>query len=239
MVTTTDRLWRLIRGEIRADGSTEPIRAALLVAGIAAPVLYVVMNIVGALRFHGYSTVSQTVSELSAIGAPSRPLWVGLAIVYGMLIIAFGVGTWLSAGDRRAVRVIGAVLIADALIGFVWPPMHLRGAGTSLTDTMHIIFTAVAVPLMSVAIGVGATVLGRRFRTFSFASLAILLIFGVATGFYGPRIPKNQPTPWVGVLERISIGAFLLWLAIFAIGLLRTPTTGPPDPADRAQSQPA
>lgn len=204
------------------DRSSDWARMALLGAGVAAPVLYVFMNIVGALRFEGYSTVSQTVSELSAIGAPSRPLWVGLGYLYGLLLIGFGIAVWMSARGRRTLRVTGVLLAADGVIGFAWPPMHLRGAGTSLTDTMHIVFTAVTVPLMLFAMGVAATTFGRRFHVYSIASLVISFAFGVATACYGPRIPKNQPTPWVGVLERVSIAAFMLWLAVFAIGLLRS-----------------
>src|SRR5207302_7372604 len=136
-----------------------------------APLLYVAMNIVAAMQFKGYSSVSQTISELSAIGAPSRPLWVRLGIVYGVLVIAFGVGVWLSARGKRSLHVVGALLVADGLIGFAWPPMHLRGAGTSLTDAMHIAFTAVSVPLVLIAIGVGATAFGKRFRIYSIASI--------------------------------------------------------------------
>jgi hypothetical protein len=218
MLTTGERVRHLIHGE---GPGAERVRVILLAAGVCAPLLYVVMNVLGALRFHGYSTVSQTVSELSAIGAPSRPLWLGLSIGYGILLVAFGCGVWLSAGAGRAGRIAGAVLVLDALIGFAWPPMHLRGAGTSLTDTMHIVFTVVAIPLMLVAMGAGATLLGRAFLVYSLVSLAILLAFGIATGLDGPRIPKNEPTPGVGIVERICIGAFLLWLAVFAMGLLR------------------
>jgi hypothetical protein len=33
-------------------------------------------KMIGAMRFEGYSSVSQSISELSAISAPSRPLWI-------------------------------------------------------------------------------------------------------------------------------------------------------------------
>jgi len=46
-------------------------RKILLVCGILASLLYVAMNVIGAMMYDGYSSVSQTVSELSAIGAPS------------------------------------------------------------------------------------------------------------------------------------------------------------------------
>ena len=58
----------------------------------------------------------------------------------------------------------------------------------------------------------GATAFGKRFRIYSIASIVMTLAFGALTGQYGPRIPKNLPTPWVGVWERISIAAFMFWM---------------------------
>jgi hypothetical protein len=209
------------------------IRRVLLVCGILAPLLYVAMNIVGAVQFKGYSSVSQTVSELSAIGAPSRPLWVRLAIVYGVLVVAFGLGVWLSARGRRPLSVVGAALIAEGLIVFAWPPIHLRGEGTSLPDAVHLVVAQVAVLLMLIAMGAGAIVFGKRFRVYSVITIVTTLVFGALTGLYVPRIPKNLPTPWVGVWERVSIAGFLLWMAMLATALLRAPSLRPTWPSRR------
>ena len=57
------------------------VRKVLLNCGILSSLLYVAMNVLGAMQWEGYNTASQTVSELSAIGAPSRPLWVLLGVV--------------------------------------------------------------------------------------------------------------------------------------------------------------
>jgi hypothetical protein len=48
-----------------------------------------------------------------------------------------------------------------------------------------------------------------------------MIAFGIFTGLEGPRIASNFPTPWVGVWERISIGAYIQWIVILAIALLR------------------
>jgi len=53
-------------------------RKALLSCGILSSLVYVAANVAGARRWREYSSVSQTVSELSAIGAPSRPVMVPL-----------------------------------------------------------------------------------------------------------------------------------------------------------------
>jgi hypothetical protein len=42
------------------------------VCGILSSLLYVAMNVFVAMQWEGYSSVSQTVSELSAIGCVSK-----------------------------------------------------------------------------------------------------------------------------------------------------------------------
>jgi hypothetical protein len=205
----------------------QKVRRSLLICGILSSLLYVAMNILGAVLYEGYSSVSQTVSELSAIGAPTRALWVPLGMVYTLLVTAFGWGIWQSAVGNRPLRVTGALMVAYGVLGLFWPfaAMHQRealaaGEGT-LTDTMHIVFAVVTVLLMMLAIGFGAAAFGKRFRLYSIATLLLLSFFGALTGMDGPKIAANLPTPWIGVWERINIGVFMLWVVVLAIVLLR------------------
>jgi acetyl esterase/lipase len=197
----------------------------LLTFGILASLLYVAMNIYFPMQWDGYSSASQTVSELSAVGAPTRPLWVLLGGVYALLIATFGYGVCQSARGNRPLRVVGGLLIAHGIVALWWPPMHQRAVtatgGGTLTDTMHIIWAVATVLLMLLAIGFGASALGKRFRLYSIATIVILLAFGVLTGLDGPNIAANLPTPFVGIWERINIGAFLLWVVVLANTLLR------------------
>lgn len=79
-------------------------RKFLLSCGIVSSMLYMGMNIFVPRLFDGYSPVSQTVSELSAIDAPTRQLWVLLAMLYILLFAAFGWGVWKSASGNRKLR---------------------------------------------------------------------------------------------------------------------------------------
>lgn len=202
-------------------------RKILLVCGILSALLYGAMILV--IRYDGYSLVSQTVSELSAIGAPTRPLWMVLGSLYEALVLAFAVGVWLSAGGKLALRVVGGLLLAFGMLGLLWPfaSMHQRevlaAGGATLSDTLHIILGVVTVLFMLVTIWVGAKAFGRRFRLYSIATFLILLLFGVLTGVDSPNIAVNLPTPWIGLWERINIAAFLLWVVVLAITLLREP----------------
>jgi hypothetical protein len=202
-------------------------RKILLACGILSSLLYGAMVVV--IRYDGYSLVSQTVSELSAIDAPTRPLWMALGFVYEALVVAFGLGVWLSADGKRALRVVGSLIIAFGMLGLLWPfaAMHQRevlaAGGGTFSDTLHIILGAVTVLFMLLAIGVGSNAFGRRFRFYSIATFLLLFLFGVLTGLDSPNISANLPTPWIGLWERINIAGFLLWIAVLAITLLRQP----------------
>jgi len=203
--------------------SERALPRALLVCGLLSSVLYVVMNVFVAMRWEGYSSASQTVSELSAIGAPTRPLWVALGALYTLLVIAFGGGVWASAREHRRLRVVGGLLIAYGVTSMLWPfvPMHLRGAQATLSDALHIALAMVTVALMLLAMGFGAAALGKRFRLYSIATMVTLALFGALTATDAPRIAANLPTPWMGVWERLNIAAFLLWIVVLDIAILR------------------
>lgn len=197
----------------------------LLLCGVFSSVLYLALNIVCPILYTGYSWTSQTVSELSAIGAPTRPLWFSGALIYSFLVAMFSWGILNVSRGNRSLRVVGFVLLADAIIGLFWPPMHQRSAlamgEKSLTDTLHIVFTMITVPLMILAIVFGAASLGKRFKTYSIITLAILLIAGIFTGIEAPNVDKGLPTPWIGVWERINIGVYMLWVSVLSVILWR------------------
>jgi hypothetical protein len=213
--------------QVRSQPRVQPVRsgtklqAVLLVCGVLSSLLYAAMLVVVPMQWAEYSSVSQTVSELSALGAPTRSFWVWLGSVYTLLVALFGCGVLASAGRSRPLRVVGGAMTAYGVMGLFWPPMHLRGTEQTLTDTLHIVFAMVTVVLMMLAIGFGAVAFGKRFRLYSIASMVVLVVFGALTGMDGPRIAANLPTPWVGIWERINIGVFLLWVVVLAIALLR------------------
>src|SRR3712207_8480703 len=78
---------RSVHGQARSSGRM--VRKVLLALGIVGPLFYVAADILLATRWEGYSYTDQTVSELFAIGAPTRPLALPLMLAYGVLAIAF------------------------------------------------------------------------------------------------------------------------------------------------------
>jgi Protein of unknown function (DUF998) len=193
----------------------------LIHCGIFSSLLYIGMNAFVPMLFDGYSITSQTVSELSAIDAPTRPLWVSLAMFYILLFGAFGMGIWRSSDGNRHLRIVARLILVYVIINFYWPPMHLRGNEPTLTDTLHIVWAMVTILLMMLIMGFGAIALGRLFRIYTIITFMVFIAFGMLIGVEAPRIPENLPTPWIGIWERINIGAFMFWVIAFAIELLQ------------------
>lgn len=205
--------------------STAPSRLTLflLSCGIIAPLLYVVTDVLLTLRWDGYSYRDQTISELNAIGSPTRTLSIVLGIVGYAFVTAFGVGVWRLAVADRKLRVAAGGLVTLGVLGcFGVPffPMHVREAEETLTDTLHVAQLAVAAPLLFVIIGFGAASLGRGFRLYSAVTVLVMIAFGAWAGRYGADVANNLATPWVGIIERTSVYAYQLWFAAFASVLL-------------------
>lgn len=132
----------------------------MLACGIASSLLYGAM--IWAIRYDGYSLVSQVPSELTAIGAPTRLMWMWLGAIYTGLVAVFGWGVWTSSARNRAVRVLGGLILTYGSLGLLWPfaAMHRRevlaAGGATWTDTLHVALVAVTVLLMFLALTFGA-----------------------------------------------------------------------------------
>jgi hypothetical protein len=203
------------------------MRKILLGCGIVSSVLYVLTDVLGSLRYPGYRYADQTFSELTAQGAPTRHFMVALSIPYTLLVTAFAGGVWTSASPKRAARITAAMLLGYAAFGwaggalFPMRPREALAAGEeTLRNVMHIPATAVMGLFFVLAVGFGSTLLGKRFRYYSYATIAILLVGAVLASLQGGQIAANQPTPWAGIEERMNSYATMLWVAVLAIALL-------------------
>ena len=218
-----------MKTEVVSEFSGQAIlKNALLLCGILSSVLYVALNIFVPMQYEGYNSFTQTISELSAIDAPTRPLWVPFGVFYALLLTFFGWGVWLSATQNRPLRVAGGLLFIYGIIGQGWTfaPMHQRevlaAGGETISDTLHVLVMApLSALFMVVSMGFAAAAFGKMFRIYTIITILSLALFGALTGLYAPNVEANLPTPWLGVIERIMIGVFLLWVVVLAVILLR------------------
>ena len=217
----------------------------LVGCGVVSSVLYIGADVVGTIRYPDYSWLDQEFSELTAQGAPTRHLMVGLVeFPYNLLVLALAAGLWTVSGPRQhAARLAAAGLIGYTMFGFIAgtiTPMATREAMAAGQDTARNAFhgplTLVSDLFLALSMGFAGQLLGKRFRYYSYATIATLVVFGAVTGLQIPRMQENQPTPWMGLEERVNIYASMLWVAALAIGLLRADFTGA---ARQAETSPA
>jgi hypothetical protein len=212
-------------------------RQALLGCGPLYAVLYPIVNdVIAAGLYEGYSRAHQAVSELSATGAPTHGFLTAIGPVFVLLLIGFGEGVRLSAFGKRSLRVAGALVIAHGVISALWTfaPMSrrdvLEAGGATSADTLHLILAGGTGVFVTAYVAAAALAFGWGFRAYSVTTVAAALTFGLLSAQIG-RIEAGEPTPYMGLLERIGIGAWLLWMAALAIVLWRRPAAPrtPPD----------
>jgi protein-S-isoprenylcysteine O-methyltransferase Ste14 len=210
----------------RGTGHQGPpfVRKHLLTCGLWSSLLYVATDLMAASWYAGYSITDQNYSELLATGAPTRSPMILVSIAYNLLVAIFAAGVWTSAGPKRTARITGSVMAAYAALSLVTPlffQMDMRGAEATSRGGLHGPMTAVMSLFILLSMGFGAFLLGKRFRFYSFATIVIVVLFGILTGLQAPRLEAGQSTPWMGLTERVNIYATMIWFAVLSIGLLR------------------
>jgi hypothetical membrane protein len=198
------------------------MRRVLLVCGILSSLLYVIADILAGILYPGYSFTGQAVSELFAIGAPTSHLVVPLFTLSSALLAAFAFGVRSAADRNRALRVMALMIFGNAVNTLVlWNffPMHMRGVQPTFTDTMHLILAIN--PFVVVTIGFGVAAFKNWFRLYSLGTILILATTAICAFLYVPVVGANQPTPWLGLTERIAQYANQAWQVVLAITLLR------------------
>jgi hypothetical protein len=223
---TIDRTPGLERADVPARRSR--LTVSLLACGIAYSVLFVIANdMVAASRYPGYSRMSQAISELSATGAPTRAFLTATLPIFAALLVAFGLGVRMAAHGKRTLHVTGDLLIAFGLMGVLWLffPMTSRAdmiAGTvQANDLGHIGLTVATIVFILASIGFGAAALGKWFRIYSAATIVAVMLFGILTGMDAAKVSTGDPTPYMGLFERINAFGWMLWMAVFAVALIQ------------------
>jgi hypothetical protein len=163
----------------------------------------------------------------SSTGAPTHALLTVVGPVFSLLLIGFGLGIWRSAHAKRSLRIAGALVVAHGAMSFLWllGPMSQRvviaAGGATSADTLHLFLSAATGLFVAAYVATTAVGFGWVFRLYSVATIATALVFGLLSAQVD-RIEAGAPTPYMGLLERIGIGAWLLWMVVVAMVLWRT-----------------
>lgn len=197
---------------VKTTGRT---RGLLFLCGIIAPLLFIGTDLLAGKLHEGYDFINQSISELSALEAPTRPLVVPLNIAYNVIMVAFASGLWGSAVRSRAKRTMAALLVGNAVVAMLanFFPMHLGEDMSTPANTMNVVILEMSLILLVLAILSGAFAYRNWLRLYSLGTLLAFLVLTIFGLF--------QTTPHVGGQERTMTYGCLLWVAVQAFFLLR------------------
>ena len=192
----------------------------LALCGIFAPLLYAFTVVLGGVLTPNYSHITNAISELIESGATYKTLLDPLFDLYNILIILFAVGLYYARNARRSFATGTIALAATGVAGLLMTlffPQDPRGMPASLAGQMHIalaaaesLLTIVLVFLMGVAFRSDEK--WSRFSTYSLVTGVLIIITGAATA-----LATAQGSGVLGLLERCTIGLFLLWVFVVAV----------------------
>jgi hypothetical membrane protein len=204
------------------------VSSMLAICGIITPISYTIVVIALGFLWSGYNHVTQFISELGGVGAPNAIIMntAGFALT-GILItfFAFGLYRGINVGSRSKtglalVAVYGLGIMATGF--FPWDKVNLA----SFTSTMHLLvgwtsWIAMILAPLFIARRLKNDSQWKSYRVYSLATglvTAVLIFIYAFVGIEG----------YMGVLQRIIIGAPLLWIEVMAIKLFRLSTSSSP-----------
>jgi hypothetical protein len=200
------------------------LRKLLLACGLLASLTWLGTDVFASLSYEGYRYPMDPISGLSATDAPTRSFVVPLDNLYAVLKIVFAVGVWVSAGQKRALRITAGLLFAFGLTDlaaylFPWKPDE---ALWTFGNVMHgLLAGGLTVLLILMTIGFGANADGKGFRFYSYGTLLILIVVGALPLLAGVQLAGGQPPEWFGAGERINGYGYMLWMIGLAFVLMR------------------
>lgn len=202
----------------------------LSVGGVLGPLVYTAAVILGGLIRPGYSHISQPISELIARGAPNKALLNPVFAAYNLLALAFALGviTHVRLRSPHAGRSAGihasAFLILGGVVGLatLFFPQDPGGPPVTLTGTIHIALAGVCSLASMASIFLLAIWFQRTGQQaaarYSYLSLVVVFLSGAMAA-----ITTATGGVFFGLLERLTIFAYLQWMFILALRLVKDP----------------
>jgi hypothetical protein len=197
----------------------------LFISGMAIPVLYIFMYLLGGALRPDYSHIANSVSELLSPGAPNRLLLLIIQLIYALLHILFGFGVlWFikGTGHDQVLGPMGAWLIIAlglTTFGTVIFPQDAKGTPVTMAGQLHkILVFGGLIPFsvlstLFIAIWVRQVGLFPGFDVYSFITVGAVIVMG---GVGGATVETN----FAGLVERIAAIVTQQWLFMLGLKLL-------------------
>lgn len=198
-------------------------------AGILGPVLFVVIFLIEGWLRPGYDPQSMYISALSL--GPRGWIQITAFLVFGVLLFVFTRGVAIEfyndQSSRAGIILLNIIAIFFLLSGpFVMDPMDTPQNLMSVHGTIHGILGGFVFLLMPICM----LLFLRGFhsdpkaRSLWWWTLSLGIFDAIAVIFFtlASKIPVLQSVynDWIGLIQRIALIPFMIWIFIFALALL-------------------
>lgn len=186
-------------------------RKAGALCGIGAPVSFVTAWVVGGLRADAYDPLTDAISQLARVGAPTRPLMTAGFLGFAALA-PFWAPVLAKALDEPALRASVAAAAVGTL-GVAALPL-----GSSFGDAPHALAAGVSYLGMASSPLLGGRALDRSgHRTAALASYAV-------GGVSAASLLASLAGRYDGGFQRLGLTVVDAWFVVLAVRELRRPT---------------
>lgn len=196
----------------------------LSVCGALSALVYLAHVVVGGILLPEYNHMTQTISELTATGAPNASFLRVLTTIYGALAIVFSVSLFMwfrKTGFNKAAKTGAILLIIMEIVSLVGYGLFPLEGGTEMdpANMGHLVVTGIVV-LCTITCGFFISV-GLKKTVFKGTGIFIFVcaIIMVLSGGLTPVSMANN-LPIAGLVERINIFTLQLWIFVLSLRIL-------------------
>lgn len=186
--------------------------------GLIAPIVYVLAVVIGGFLIPHYSHINQVISEMdplidekySAILNILFGIYNVLTLIYGVMLFYF----YHKKSSSFTIQSVSIVLISLGGLLMYFFPMDPIGNPTSTEGVVHIVLSTIMAPLTILVCLLGYWTFNNneKMRIYSLVSSIIIFVFGGASAAF-----TANNLPMMGLLERITIGAYITWLFVTSL----------------------
>ena len=191
----------------------------LAICGIASPILYTLMWILGGILRSDYSHIRDDISSLFAVGAPRKRFFNSFIIASSLLLFVFYLGLHWSINNGQG-SLIGPILfVVSGFLGVLvalFFPLDAGGEIITLRGKMHLILVITSgiltiAGMMALWFRLESVEGWSAFATYSLISAIISLVLIIISGIF-------IESRFRGLLERFGVTPFQLYY--FILGLM-------------------
>ena len=192
----------------------------LSLSGVVAAVFYFLHVFFGVQNYPNYNSLSQAVSDLTAIDAPSFVIasryssLYSLFSVLGCTFLCLIISNQINKIFRLGIYLY-TIMNWVSSVGYTLFPLSSKGFQGAFQDIMHLYVVTISVVLLSIVSLILIFIGGRRNKETKM--IAILGLISLLLMFFGSIGSGVSPKEYFGVFERFSVFSVVIYTALLGL----------------------